>query len=501
MKLGGILLFVSVVGAMHGCDGKSHSLGRSAASAGTGSGGESGAEQEPGGESGAGGSGGSGGSGGKLGGAAGRAGSTGNESGAGGSGGTGGVLDGEAGEPATAGRGGSSAAASGQGGSSGAAAGMAGTAGAAGAETWTVRKFIDAQWAALCHVLFQCTGDSDEAGGFRALYGPEARCVELVTQGPNGYTGVADLIQTVDEGRAILMPEHIPACLEALARCDYFVNEQPSDEACRRVFAGTKQTGETCYREEECAGGGQCHVVDTCPGICEPRRAIGEECGYYLGDCDESDGLVGCFSQEDFMGPSTCHAVTVLPPPGEGEPCWTYFSADHDFAPCAEGMWCQGDGYKTGGLEPQVGICRGGPIPGGAPCLYDEDICEEGYLCDGVVCTPFAMVGDGEPCGATRFCDIFEGLDCVEGYCQRVGDGTEGSPCLPWENVGFVACNPGLVCVTSIDPITFQIVSRTCLPPLAAGEPCMDDVECASEACNLDSVCEPRFCEKANFGP
>lgn len=478
---------------MHGCDGKSHSLGRPAPSAGTGSGGESGAEQEPGGESGAGGSAGiSGAAGDESGGTSGSAGR------GGGSGGTAGALDGEAGEPATSGRGGFSGAASGQGGSSGAAAGGLGGAGAGGAETWTVRKFVDAKWAAFCHTAFHCTVvESDNLYFARSLYGTEARCLELVTRSPNGYEGVADLIETVDEGRAILMPEHVPACLEALARCDYYVNSHPADAACRRVFEGTTQTGEACNRHEECAVGGQCHVIDACPGTCEPRPTIGEECGLRVGNCDDSDGLVSCFNSDDFISPMTCDAVTILPPAGEGEPCMVGIREDRTFQSCAEGLWCQGDGYYEG-LDPRIGICRGSPIPGGDPCDNDEDVCEEGYGCDTEVCRPFVIVGDGAPCGEIGFCDFLERLECVAGYCQKVGDGTEGSRCLPWENVGYLPCNQGLVCVTSFDPVTSQ-ESSTCLPPLAAGEGCLSDGECASEACNDDFVCEQRFCEKSYF--
>jgi phage tail protein X len=351
-------------------------------------------------------------------------------------------------------------------------------------------------WAALCHLIFQCTAESDMPMTFaRALYGTETRCLELVTRSPNGNEGVADLIEMVGEGRAILMPEHVPACLDALARCDRLVNSQPADAACRRVFAGTKQTGEACYREEECAGGGQCHVYDACPGICEPRPTIGEDCGYQIGLCDDSDGPVGCLSGEDVSQPPTCEAVTLLPPAGEGEPCWAFASKDRETAYCAEGLWCQGDGYFDG-LEPRTGTCRGSLIPGGDPC-NGWDICEEGYGCAADdVCRPFSIVGDGAPCDDLAFCDIMQRLECFEGYCRPFGDGTEGSRCVTWENIGFLPCNQGLVCVATTDPSAPE-QAYACLPPLAPGESCLRDGDCASEACNRDFRCEQRFCEES----
>jgi hypothetical protein len=442
--------------------------------------------------------------GGGTGGSAGRSSSNG---GASGKGGAGGPMAADAGEAGSSRGGGSSGAgaSAGRGGSSeGGASGEAGAAGVDGVDS--VLEINDAEWAAFCQMLFDCPMiESDEVPGFRALLGDEATCRE-VFQGSITGRGVSDLTEAVEQGRVVLKLDQLPACLEAWSSCDFWRDRQAVNAVCRRVYLGTQATGEACFRDEECADG-RCVVADTCPGTCQPLGAPGAVCAND-DDCDGSSGQASC----ELMGPNVpdaCYVATLLPPVGEGEECWKA-SEGEDRQPCATGLWCEGDGIypaapgSGSGDEYRRGICRSTPIPGGEACNDDEDICELGYSCRGEDtdhrCEAMQVVSDaGAPCGGEAgFCNVFERLECVGGFCERVTDGLEGSSCQEQQLLGYRACEPGLVCIAmgTDDPITAE-TPQTCLPPRAAGESCRRDHECASETCGPDNRCADRFCETA----
>jgi len=290
----------------------------------------------------------------------------------------------------------------------------------------------------------------------------------------------------------VFAADQVDACLEATARCDHLPNSQPADVACRRVFRGTKAAGEACSRDEECAGGGRCLITDACPVSCAPRGAPGDGCEADA-DCDDTNALAYCDDQT-----STCKTTLVLPAVGEGKACWIDSPGSVNRQPCADGLWCDGDGIFSAG-EDRQGTCRRTLIPVGAPCSSQEDLCAAGAACWDDVCRALAIGREpGAPCGEAAFCDPFERLQCVGGTCQSIGDGLEGSRCRFHDLSALAACEPGFVCVVTgtDDPITSE-TARTCLPPLAAGATCKRSHECLSQTCGADGRCAASFCGNA----
>jgi hypothetical protein len=408
---------------------------------------------------------------------AGTAGGGGEDGGRGGAAGTGNA--GVAGTPA---RGGAS--------NSGGSSGRGGSSGGSGKSGITdVLDFNAARWAAFCRGLFQCNIEAEDAPGLRAVFGTEERCQELLASSMPMNFGLPDLIAAVDDGRVAFAADRVDACLEATARCDHLVNSQPADVACRRVFLGTKAAGEACSRDEECADDRRCVISDACPGSCAARIAPGGACEADA-DCDDTNSPVDCDYET-----STCTTTLVLPPVGEGEECWFSSPGKVDRQPCADGLWCDGDGTFAS-EEYRNGTCRRTLIPVGDPCGSDEDLCEDGAACWDDVCTVLTIGREpGAPCSETSFCDPFARLQCVEGACESIGDGREGSPCRFHDLSAHAACEPGFVCVVtgSDDPVT-SATARTCLPPLATGASCKGSHECLSRTCGADGLCAASFC-------
>jgi hypothetical protein len=400
----------------------------------------------------------------------------------GGSAGTTSSPGGSSGTGGSSGRGGSGAGVGG-------AAGLSGAGGKSGnAAITNVTDFNQAQWAAFCRGLFRCTIEAEEVPGIRAALGTEERCQEVFASSMPMNFGLPNLIHAVEDGRVVFAPDHVDDCLDATARCDHLVNPQPADVACRRVFQGTRNTGEACVRNEECADGGRCIIGDACPGICGPRVPTGGACDADA-DCDDTNGPVDCDSET-----STCKTTLVLPPVGEGEPCWFGSKASVDWQPCADGLWCAGD--EVVDSELRHGTCRRTRIPVGNDCDFEEDVCEEGAACwDGVCQMLIIRREPGASCAEATFCDPFQRLECVEGTCESFGDGREGSPCRFHDASAHAACEPGFACIItgSEDPVTSQ-TARTCLPPLAAGVPCRHAHECLSRTCGADGLCAASFC-------
>jgi hypothetical protein len=326
----------------------------------------------------------------------------------------------------------------------------------------------------------------------RAAFGTREQCTAILGSSLAMNFGVSDLSVAIEDGRVVFAADQVAACLEATARCGHVANTQPADVACRRVFQGTRDPGESCARDEECAGGGRCVISDACPGTCAPRVAIGEDC-VSSPDCDDTAGPVACDDDT-----STCVAVDLLPPVGEGEECWKFSTEEAGPQRCAEGLWCDGDGIFPP-EEYRRGTCRRTLIPVGDPCADDEDLCADGAACWGDVCTVLEFRREpGAPCGGAAGCDPFERLECVNARCESIGDGLEGSPCRFHDWSAHVACEPGFACVVTGtgDPVT-SATPRTCQSPRATGEPCAFSHECLSQTCGSDGFCAASFCGNA----
>ena len=161
---------------------------------------------------------------------------------------------------------------------------------------------------------------------------------------------------------------------------------------------------------------------------------------------------------------------------------------EHQNEFCAAGLWC--DGPYNG-----RGVCRN-PIPIGEPC-FDVDhpclgiaICNADDLSD--TCQSVEITYEaGGPCDEgtaiqARMCDPLAGLTCVVGVCEVVGDGTEGSRCLP-EDEEELSCERGLYCSTETDPPTCQALRP-------AGADCADSSACMFSCDFGNRMCTDRFC-------
>jgi hypothetical protein len=380
------------------------------------------------------------------------------------------------------------------GGAAGADAGGAGgDAGTSATLVTDVASFHRAQFEALCQFVFECPNDDEDSVSFRIMTGTQARCVDMLVGSPLYLAAEHDLEQKVHDGSIELLLDRVPACLDALRACQPEVYGRLDVRACRAVFRGSSLLGGDCSRAEDCANDARCLIDAECPGHCAPRAALDEPCNS-ASDCDDSGGPVVCDSG------FTCKRLTVRPAVGLGDACVAPKWNAPDVTPCEAGLYCE----ESDGTS---GICR-------APVGKDGD-CTEVHLCsDGQVCI-FTDTGEqwlgfcrtatvtdvpGAACDpeARASCDAVGRLWCIDGTCQEVGDGTEGSLCQPVDEAAFVACDRGLVCLDP-DPATDMVGPGgeywgTCGKPRAAGEPCVENDDCASQHCRADGTCGDSYC-------
>lgn len=228
------------------------------------------------------------------------------------------------------------------------------------------------------------------------------------------------------------------------AECLRFLRESCADVlpgACRDAFVGTVSLGAQCFSSEECEGDGFCFAENRAGiGRCEERSAPGEPCEVDDECSSHGSSVAVCFAGDETVADAgapessrTCHARPVASDRVAGQFCGTWL--DHDelrIATCNAATYCA------------EGVCVDNAVVGG-DCL---EKCEAGALCVPLPprpgepspgpfnpgrCIPFVVQTDvGDPCGAVSEpfldCDA-RTLACVEGRCQRKGDGSEGSVC------------------------------------------------------------------------
>ena len=101
----------------------------------------------------------------------------------------------------------------------------------------------------------------------------------------------------------------------------------------------------------------------------------------------------------------------------------------------------------------------------------------------------------GAPCDEeggipARMCDPLANLGCVGGICEYLGDGSDGSGCIP-NDWGDTTCQPGLYCDYAWNDPT---VPAVCRPLRSVGEPCSGSGVCEVACDYATGTCTDRYC-------
>jgi hypothetical protein len=277
---------------------------------------------------------------------------------------------------------------------------------------------------------------------------------------------------------------------------------------CAPVLIGVRVEGEPCHTAFECQGGMICNHGagdrPSCPGVCRGVLSIaepGEDCSWD-GACRPTSGYAtrcatfnlqpspgAPFNPRNFR--SVClrteiqPAVTeeggecIRPWPPEAFNARTNVGAFAVWRPCARGMNCVVHYGATPGAE--FGNCRR-EVPIGGRCSRDAP-CREGLSCRENTAGALTCMTDFR---AERACTTDTeclGWTCRSGRCVELGH-NEGSFCI-----NDRTCYRDLRCDQEL---------LTCVPRLADGSPCTQDLDCQSRTCTLTTgatgSCSHRIC-------
>jgi len=252
---------------------------------------------------------------------------------------------------------------------------------------------------------------------------------------------------------------------------------------CSSAFTGTVGLGGDCDVSEQCAGDAFCDwSAWTCPGTCAERVGLGQPCRG--GDeCSMLDGRTECDWVET-RGERVCVSLSVGPDAVVAEACGvTTDDTTTTIVRCAEGSYC----------DRATELCRA-RLAAGEPCSDSDSICVDDHFCVDGVCERVSVGAEGDFCDDRGYvCDFVSRLACVGGSCVAVGLGRRGTPCSP-DPLSPANCDRGLICHTDWD-----VTGRsTCELPLAAGEACDANNECASGTCEwilAHDECASGVCE------
>jgi hypothetical protein len=335
-----------------------------------------------------------------------------------------------------------------------------------------------------CQVLYDCPtpGSQDLQLNLLAYGGPDG-CARILGSALEASPRFRDALALVREGRVHYEPRCSRSVLDWLSSsCSIGMQEAfGADEIVpRRILTGTVQTGGSCRRDFECDGDSYCLENSDCEGVCTPRKGDGESC----------DGAWECrASQQDLAFCSgTCSSSSPPGDAGVGQSCAPIATCagESDCNPaCAPGAFCND------------GTCAF-PIAEDAPCA-SGDPCASGSVCLETRCVRTLFVEESEACvpeldttpdsnsGIVQYCNPYSAVHCVQGRCELLGDGSEGSACrdstfAPAEATGV--CANGLTC---------EPAGATCIPSLETGEACEFNFECASGTCR-EGVCSAVYC-------
>lgn len=220
----------------------------------------------------------------------------------------------------------------------------------------------------------------------------------------------------------------------------------------------------------QCALGAPCEIDTDCPvdhqcvvGRCSSPQGggascqVGADCESGVCKADSTCAPVGgngtsCLVHSQCES-GFCHAIDGVcsARKGAGEPCTSYSDVE-----------CQGGVCDNS--DPANPVCKelAGP---GDPCVSAQECDPELNLaCIGQVCVSQPLP-NGETC--------YAGTQCASGLCwESVCDdpGKQGDPCSETGAPGVKPCGTSLYCDGTDE--------GTCVPKLAAGQPCSTDEQC-----------------------
>jgi Dickkopf N-terminal cysteine-rich region len=371
--------------------------------------------------------------------------------------------------------------------SGGSAANSGGTSGNPGNAT-DLDSFLEQEGPGFCPRLFRCFEANDDFLGERFVLETVQGCKDVLARSNATSYGLRDLRAQVEAGNIHYVPEQGQKCLADLAQCNGV--DSLTQGPCREAFDGNAKTGETCQRDEDCAGDAYCQVPGTCPGQCQPRKKPNESC-----ERDNECAYTGAdvFCDHD-SGPSpVCRALEPSPKVGKGEPCTRAYTGAGSLTLCQDNLWCA---TLPGGdpVADALGHCIE-PIAGNGACVDSDDVCLDG-LCDASAgtCQKYTLRKKaGETCDKALLviCDPLLGLSCNDaGTCEGSGDGTEGSACFSGDFQR--GCDPGLYCQK--DPAVVASTPGICRAQLPSGAACQQSQSCDSGDCGADQKCLERAC-------
>ena len=277
----------------------------------------------------------------------------------------------------------------------------------------------------------------------------------------------AELEDAIAAGRVVLDPDAARECFAwHPERCLFhpirFLGPDVLPEACGRMLRGTVADGGGCRQNEECQGGvwaSWCDRTSDCPGTCQPRPDLGEECTFAVGCrgallCEETvcvEGTEGaaCRVDEGCDWPLQCRDGSCAAPPRRGELCHYSLGCDVGLycvsgtcsAPFGPGERCDAELPCVDGLRCVGSRCIPIVMPGEA---CGEDIaCPRSYTCEVGHCTRLPIAG--ETCDE-RTLPCVEGR-CDGGVCRRLPEGATCDPTSPLGECEDGGCGWGLTCV------------------------------------------------------
>lgn len=411
----------------------------------------------------------------------------------------------------------------------------------------------DDQVTALCDLYRVACARQAECGVYiYSRTGDPVRCEEqLACEDVVAGLAAADIAVSIADANACRITLEAATCEGLVLWEGAFASSLLSaDAACRDVFAGQRAAGESCGWSEQCEAGLSC-AGQTCPGtcqegssscqalgcdagqfcdnlgMCKPRGAQGDECGFpgteFENPCQ--DGL-RC------MPLGSPQELTCQPQIARGQYC-----EELSFFSCANGDVCRDNSCQA-------------PAAAGQACSASTD-CGFGSFCafddpNGQVCMPWRAEGAsctlaGGECGPTASCDedtrrcvaveapssepplatgtprpfVGDGEDCEMANCNaglscRPVDGTwrcQAAPALgascrpvnPDDEIEVLFSGVGGVggCAEGVCDV---LGSWTCVVPAEPGEPCPTPgvtAACASVVCKADGTCADYFEECA----
>lgn len=312
---------------------------------------------------------------------------------------------------------------------------------------------------------------------------------------------LSDLAGRIESGRLAFSPVGLSRCQTALSGlvCGTPTAMQAAlGEACDDVFFGRLERGEICEHAGDCAPGLGCVTADgTCPGRCQPPRALGESCQPDLEPCQSNLSCEAgrCVPAHVLLGeacvtanqcPENARCLILDDPEGvqntgvcaKKAPLEASCEDDED---CASGF-CAFDlgDFMNGELALEVGRCETARAVGEA-CEPLIGGCGPGLVCDGASSRCTSLGGLGERCIEGESPCASPDLVCLEDRCELAP--TLFDPCDPTVpgHCGFGFC-------------AADGLQATCRPFLAPGAACTDSSECGALSC-IDGRCaRPTHC-------